>query len=109
VIAALQDCNLSASQFVLSILQSQQYNGHHLVEDLLVHCNEIFDAFIEHPSRQVDTLQYANRATREQYVREIKLILSEEGGWHFGPSHTTTQQVEDFSIEEMSREMQCCA
>ncbi|KAG1726519.1 uncharacterized protein EDB91DRAFT_1061580 [Suillus paluster] len=98
VIAALQDCNLSASQFIISILQNQQYNGHHLVEDLLVHCNEIFDAFIEHTS-----------PTREQYIREIKLNSSEEGGWHFGPSHTTTQQVEDFSVKEMDREMQSCA
>jgi hypothetical protein len=84
VIAVLQDCNLSASQFILSILQSQQYNGHHLVEDL-VHCNEIFNAFIKHPSHQANTLQYANKATREQYIREIRLISAEEGGWHFRP------------------------
>lgn len=53
-------------------------------------------------------MQYANKATREQYIREIKLILA-EGGWHFRLSHMTTQQVEGFSIEEMGREMQSCA
>ncbi|KAG2041279.1 hypothetical protein BDR03DRAFT_979686 [Suillus americanus] len=46
---------------------------------------------------------------RKQYIKEIKSISSEEAGWHFGPSHATTQQVEDFNIEEMGREMQSCA
>ncbi|KAG0697701.1 hypothetical protein DFH29DRAFT_878509 [Suillus ampliporus] len=109
MIAALHNCNLSASQFIISILRSQQYNGHHVVEDLLVHCDEIFDAFIDHPSRGAETLQHTNQAMREQYIKEIKSISSEEAGWHFGPSHTTTQQVEDFNIEEMGREMQSCA
>ncbi|KAG1731026.1 hypothetical protein EDB19DRAFT_1912702 [Suillus lakei] len=56
-----------------------------------------------------ETLQHTNQAMREQYIKEIKSVSSEEAGWHFGLSHTTTQQVEDFNIEEMGREMQSCA
>ncbi|KAG2146407.1 uncharacterized protein EDB93DRAFT_1149001 [Suillus bovinus] len=92
VIAVLHDCNLSASQFIISILQSQQYNGHHVVKDLLVRCDEIFDAFIDHPSRGAETLQCMNQAMRKQYIKEIKSISSEEADWHFGPSHATMQQ-----------------
>ncbi|KAG1722951.1 hypothetical protein EDB19DRAFT_1645528, partial [Suillus lakei] len=86
-----------------------QYNGHHVVEDLLVCCDEIFDAFIDHPSRGAETLQHTNQAMRKQYINEIKSISLEEAGWHFGPSHATMQQVEDFNIKEMGRKMQSCA
>ncbi|KAG2120928.1 uncharacterized protein F5147DRAFT_766804 [Suillus discolor] len=108
VIATLQECNLSASQFIISILRCQKYHRHHLAEDLLVHSDEIIEALIKHPSRQDNKSQpTANHdALRQQYITEIKLISSEEVGWHFGPSHATTQQLEEFSIEEMGTEMQ---
>ncbi|KAG2064074.1 hypothetical protein BDR04DRAFT_996511, partial [Suillus decipiens] len=108
VIAALQDCNSSASQFIVSILQSQQYNGHHVVQDLLTCCDEIFNAFIHHPSHQAGALQCTNQVMRELYIQEIKSISSEEAGWHFGPSHATTDQVKDFDIEEMGIQIQTC-
>ncbi|KAG1888770.1 hypothetical protein F4604DRAFT_1533668, partial [Suillus subluteus] len=108
VIAMLQDCNLSASQFIISILKCQKYHGHHLAEDLLVRSDEIIEALIKHPSWQDNKSQTTAScdALREQYITEIKLISSEEGGSHFGPSHATIQQLEEFSIEEMGTEMQ---
>jgi len=36
-------------------------------------------------------------------------MSSERAGWHFGASSTTTKQLEDFSIEEMAREMETSA
>ncbi|KAG2050830.1 hypothetical protein BDR06DRAFT_890960, partial [Suillus hirtellus] len=108
VIATLQECNLSASQFIILILRCQKYHGHHLAEDHLVHSDEIIEALNKHPSRQDNKSQPTanHNALRQQYITEIKLISSEEAGWHFGPSHATTQQLEEFSIEEMGTEMQ---
>ncbi|KAG1906319.1 uncharacterized protein F5891DRAFT_1182571 [Suillus fuscotomentosus] len=108
VIASLRDCNLSASQFIISILKCKIYQGHYLAEDLLLHSDEIFEALIQHPSRQDNKSlpTVIHDTLRKQYFTEIKTISSEEGGWHFGPLHATTQQLEEFSMEEMGLEMQ---
>ncbi|KAI5982402.1 hypothetical protein EDD15DRAFT_2144998, partial [Pisolithus albus] len=43
------------------------------------------------------------------YRAELKEITSEDRGWHFGALNVTTKQLEEFSIDDMARDMEICA
>ncbi|KIJ58556.1 hypothetical protein HYDPIDRAFT_68993, partial [Hydnomerulius pinastri MD-312] len=106
VIETLERCQITASQFVLSILTHRQYNDHPVVKDLLLHSPNILSAFLKHPSNDDKLLQCSAELIRNSYLRELRDIASEESGWHFGASSATTKQLEEFSIEEMARDME---
>ncbi|KAG2111453.1 hypothetical protein DEU56DRAFT_920025 [Suillus clintonianus] len=105
----LERDSIAPSQFILSLLTSRQYNNHHIVRDLVAHSPDILAAFLRHPSKE-DTFENSVRQlVHEQYITNIREMSSERAGWHFGASSTTTKQLEDFSIEEMAREMETSA
>ncbi|KAG1860246.1 hypothetical protein DFJ58DRAFT_619037, partial [Suillus subalutaceus] len=98
------------SQFIISILESQHYEGHLIVEDLFMRFNDTFSAFVGYSLLiEVKSLPRAKSMLRQQYMDEIILLSSEEGGWHFGALHATTKQLEAFSVDEMAIDMASCA
>jgi hypothetical protein len=76
------DLNI-ASQFVLSLLTCRQLDDHHVVKDFMVHSADILTAFLQHPSKVFTRL--AHKLLQEQYITDVRKILSENSGWHFGP------------------------
>ncbi|KAI5982251.1 hypothetical protein EDD15DRAFT_2181145 [Pisolithus albus] len=62
--------------------------------------------------RCADDKRLFKRATDVQkgiYRAELKEITSEDRGWHFGALNVTTKQLEEFSIDDMARDMEICA
>jgi hypothetical protein len=108
-IDVLERNSITASQFILSLLTCRQFNNHHVVQDLVAHSPDILTAFLRHPSKEDAFINSAHRLVREQYITDIRKMSSEDAGWHFGASSTTTKQLEDFSIEEMAQEMETSA
>src|SRR6267154_5621536 len=105
----LERNSITASQFILSLLTSRQFNNHHIVRDLVAHPPDILTAFLWHPSKEDTFVNSAHQLIHEQYITDIWEMSSERAGWHFGASSTTTKQLEDFSIEEMAQEMETSA
>ncbi|KAJ8591097.1 hypothetical protein M405DRAFT_932356 [Rhizopogon salebrosus TDB-379] len=104
IIDILERSNVTASQFVLSLLTCRQLDNHHVVKDLVAHSADILTAFLQHPSKVFT--HSAHKLLQEQYITDVRKISSENAGWHFGASNATTKQLEDFSIEEMAEEME---
>jgi len=110
IIRTLEECNLSVSQFIISILESQHYKGHLIIEDLFMRFDDIFCAFVRYSLlTEAKPLQRAKLMLRQQYMDEIKHLSSEEGGWHFGALHATIKQLEVFSVDKMAVDMASCA
>lgn len=56
VIRTLEECNLSTSQFIILILESQYFKGHLIVEDLFMRFDDIFSAFVRYsPAKSLQT------------------------------------------------------
>ena len=106
VFEALESCQITASQFFLSVLTHRQYDNHPVVKDLLLHSPDILSAFLMHPSKNNKSLQHSAEFIKDSYLRELRDVVSEESGWHFGASNATTKQLEDFDIEDMARDME---
>jgi len=106
ILKALECCQLTASEFVLTLLTSKQYKDHHLVHDLLTHATDVLDIFLQHPVTRDNVIRHSCDITKCTYLREIHVLASAESGWHFGVSNSSTKQLEDFSLEEMALQME---
>ena len=108
VVQALQHHGVTLSDFCLDLLASQAYNRHPIVIDLLSRSADLFTALVNHPSlardHQLD--KRAHGFITQGYLAEIKHVAAEESGWHFGVHHSTLKQFEEFSLEDMGRELE---
>ncbi|KIK83703.1 hypothetical protein PAXRUDRAFT_153078 [Paxillus rubicundulus Ve08.2h10] len=84
VLDALKRSQITASQFILSILTQHQYNEHPVVRDLLLHSPDILTAFLRHSRRNHELLQCSTRFVQDSYLRELREVASKDSGWHFG-------------------------
>ncbi|KIK91689.1 hypothetical protein PAXRUDRAFT_796535 [Paxillus rubicundulus Ve08.2h10] len=101
VLRALEQCQITAAELVITLLTSRQYKDHQLVHDLLVCSTDILNAFLQHPVTQDNVIQQSCNIVKHTYLQE--------SGWHFGASNALTKQLEDFSIEDMASKMESCA
>ncbi|KIK81527.1 hypothetical protein PAXRUDRAFT_155936 [Paxillus rubicundulus Ve08.2h10] len=105
VLQALEQCQITAAEFVITLLTSRQYKDHQLVHDLLVCSMDILNAFLQHPVTQDNVIQQSCNIVKHTYLHEIRDLASAESGWHFGASNASTKQLEDFSIEDTASKM----
>jgi len=106
ILEALENCHLTATEFILTLLTSRQYEAHHLVGDLLARATDVLDIYLRHPVTRVNITRHSCDITKRTYLHEIRNLASAESGWHFGASNSSTKQLEDFSLEEMALEME---
>ena len=98
-----------ASQFFQAVLTDRHYHDHPIVKDLLLHSADILGAFLAHPIWDQRFVQRCAELLSSSYLKEIRRIASEDGGWHFSASTATTKQLEDFNLDDMARNLEECA
>ncbi|KIK75455.1 hypothetical protein PAXRUDRAFT_785949, partial [Paxillus rubicundulus Ve08.2h10] len=54
-------------------------------------------------------MQHCAELISDSYLKEICHAVSEDGGWHFEASTATTQQLEDFNLDNMARDIEAHA
>ncbi|KAF8553793.1 hypothetical protein OG21DRAFT_1381420, partial [Imleria badia] len=96
VFDALDRCEISASEFIIALITSQCYQGHHHRHNLILHCSSIFRILLHHPDTRKNLLELSVDILKETYHQELHVLASEDNGWHFGASSATTKQMEDF-------------
>ncbi|KAG1889332.1 hypothetical protein F4604DRAFT_1569200 [Suillus subluteus] len=102
IIIAFESAGIKVSQFILTLLTCQQFNNHTIVRDLLSHSNDIFVAFLKHPTPNSPS---ASHLVQEIYTAEVCRLASKDSGSHFGASSATTEQLEQFNVEDMAQGM----
>ncbi|KAI6097504.1 hypothetical protein F5141DRAFT_1011244 [Pisolithus sp. B1] len=106
VFEALDQCQISVAGLIVALLTSQQYKNHYYVTDLLACSREILHAFSQHPASWHQFAPHLFRIAENMYLQELCCLMSENSGWHFKASNTTTKQLEDFSLKEMAWDME---
>ncbi|KIJ09486.1 hypothetical protein PAXINDRAFT_34447, partial [Paxillus involutus ATCC 200175] len=109
VLEALSRAQITVADLIISLLTSHQYKEDYLVVDLIQRSADIFDAFLQ-PAESRDKFKKCSlHLLNKVYLQEIQTLASEDSGSHFGASHTSTKQLEDFSLEEMVETMRARA
>ncbi|KAF8126322.1 hypothetical protein EV363DRAFT_1401849 [Boletus edulis] len=106
VFDALDRCEISASDFIITLLTSPYYqdHGHHC--NLVSHCSDVFLALLHHSDMHDKLAELCFDAVKETYHQELHVLASEDNGWHFGASRVTTKQMEEFSLTEMAENIE---
>ena len=109
-IEALEKCGFTVSQFLQSLLSTTRYDDHPSVHDLFASSANILLLLFNHPSGNKSSLtRQAREIVHETYRKELKILTSGDSGWHLGAWSATTKQLEDFSLEDMARDMEANA
>ncbi|KAI6111628.1 hypothetical protein EDD16DRAFT_1694167 [Pisolithus croceorrhizus] len=90
IFEALDQCQISVAGLIVALLT---------ITDLLTCSREIPHAFSQHPASQ-------HQIAENTYLQELCCLMSENSGWHFKASNTSTKQLEDFSLKEMAWDME---
>jgi len=108
VLQALETCQLSVSQFLISILTSRKYDNHPLLKDLLENSGAIFSAVVAHPLQDQTNeplIHWCTRNITKTYQSELLSLTSKHAGWHFNARSATTKQLEEFDIKTMAQDI----
>ncbi|KIK26861.1 hypothetical protein PISMIDRAFT_79972, partial [Pisolithus microcarpus 441] len=106
---ALDRCQISVAHFITTLLTHQEYKDHRFVVDLVEHSNEVFNVFLQHPASQDQFTQKSFGVVENMYLQELRCLASEDSSSHFRASSTSTEQLENFSLMTMAREMEAGA
>ncbi|KAI5992687.1 hypothetical protein EDD15DRAFT_2167822 [Pisolithus albus] len=99
VFDALDQCQISVAGLIVTLLTCPQYENHPLVVELVERCGEVFNAFLYHPAGRHQLAPHSFRMVENTYLQELRSLASEDNGWHFRASSTSTKQLEDFSLQ----------
>ncbi|KAJ6518270.1 hypothetical protein C8R47DRAFT_918763, partial [Mycena vitilis] len=97
--------NLNISDFLVSLLGHSAFNDHPSVDHLLIHTEDVLNAFLAHPKSAQPVLHWANSLIKGKYAEAIQNLTRKENGWHFVPTRAAMEKLEEFQIEDMAREM----
>jgi hypothetical protein len=91
---------------VVSLLRDAHFNNHACTADLVQHTSEILNAFARHPQSFQSSMEWANDCMKQKYMQDVKDLSQKANGWHFRALYASEDQLKDFRIEDMARDMQ---
>ncbi|KAJ7081388.1 hypothetical protein B0H15DRAFT_786424, partial [Mycena belliarum] len=100
--------NVTASDFVLTLLERESLRDLPCTSSLLNNAEQIIDAFSKNPASAPSTYVWARKAIQKKTTESIK-ILTANHNWHFNAEHAAAADLEDFKIEAMAAEMKSLA
>ncbi|KAJ6550353.1 hypothetical protein B0H10DRAFT_1850543 [Mycena sp. CBHHK59/15] len=108
----ITDClaweNVSASDFVLTLLERPSWQAHACTTSLVDNAAKIITAFSQNLPSQESTFAWARKSIQKRTSESIKLSAA-NNDWHFNALHASAAQLEDFRIEEMAAKMKALA
>jgi hypothetical protein len=96
--------NVTASDFVLTLLERDSLQANTCTQSLLDNTERIIEAFSKNPVSAPSTYAWARKAIQKSTTQAIK-ILTANDDWHFNAEHASAADLEDFKIEEMAARM----
>ncbi|KAG1766499.1 hypothetical protein EV702DRAFT_980854, partial [Suillus placidus] len=85
----------------------QEIYQSYVVKDILHNRQQIVDALSTSAEESPRTeLKWAMDLVKDICAREMVVLSAKESGYHFDVVHTAPEQLEDFSIEELAKDME---
>ena len=106
VIKSLETHNVTASNFVLLLLQGNRLQDLPCTQNLINQADAILEAFYEHPKSSKSALTWASDLMKSRYAESVQELANKENGWHFGALRASAQKLQEFWIEDMAQKME---
>ena len=106
VLEALEQTELSITDFLVTILSNKHYENHEVVLQLQLNGTDICKALGHLHVGGSYLFDSASEVTTAAYSREVCEASTGDSGSHFNVSRTSLGQLEEFSIEEMGKQME---
>ncbi|KAI0311298.1 hypothetical protein OF83DRAFT_1087802 [Amylostereum chailletii] len=101
--------NISISDFLVTLLNTSELSGHHVVQDLVTKLPSILQVAQSNPASSASALSWAFSATTAIYCDQITTLTQVETGLHFNAKNATAEKLESFSIRRMDATMESTA
>jgi len=96
--------NISLPQFLLTILNSPQYQGHPSTCDATAAAPMILLALLKASPNVIS--DWAHSVVQMQYAQELHDLGSGENEWQFKALHASPEQIEGFQIDHIACEIE---
>ncbi|KAJ7766969.1 hypothetical protein DFH07DRAFT_955088 [Mycena maculata] len=105
LLVAFEHLKLPISTFLVSLLAHIDFKDHPALNHLLIHSDDILNAFLAHPKSSRSVMQWANSLIKGKYAQAVRDLADKDNGWHFVPTRAPMEKLEVFEIEDMVRQM----
>ena len=112
VLEALGQTGLSVTNFLISLVSLDRYKNHPAVVHLMSHGPDLlitlrtFLVNKDEPSLESPRSVASEITMTETYAQKICDASAGENGSHFNVSHTSLNQLEEFSVNDLARQME---
>ena len=94
--------NASIFEFLRSLLNSPSFANHPTVLRFKSDISSIMKLLYDCPGTSSLFVDASHKLMSKRYADEIICLVSKENGWHFSALHTSAEQLQAFSIEDMA-------
>ncbi|KAF7353120.1 hypothetical protein MSAN_01499400 [Mycena sanguinolenta] len=99
---------VTASDFILTLLEQESLKDHECTADLLDNAQRIVKAFSQNSGSTESMYAWARQTIQTKTTEAIKLLTANDA-WHFNAEHASASDLEDFKIEQMAGDMKTLA
>ena len=100
ILATFKDASIY--DFLSSMLASPPLSGHPSVQKLKSDLPDILQELGSHPAMGTSVTEACYKYMMDKYTNEALGLVSKKNGWHFSAQHTSAEQLEAFSLEDMA-------
>jgi len=100
VLTALE--NASIFEFLRSLLNSPSFANHPTMLRFKSDLSSILKLLYDCPRTSTSFVDTSHKLMLKKYADEIISLVSKENGWHFSVHHTSAEQLQAFSLEDMA-------
>ncbi|KAG2126962.1 uncharacterized protein EDB93DRAFT_1271912, partial [Suillus bovinus] len=99
------ELNVSVSAFVISLLESPYEFSQFPINDLAAHFTTILATSLAHPNLNSLIVSWASTLCTERLKQSVVQLSKEENGWHFSATNVLAEQLEEFQLEDMAKDI----
>ena len=105
MLTAFQQCQITLSDLILTVLVNKNLEHHPLLDDLARNIAQVLAALLHNTRTSEQMQQWAHHAMKIRCHRAARKLTRAENGWHFSALRMTANQVREFRIEDMAVQM----
>ena len=106
VLAALAAQKINLADFLISLLGNPYYQDHPVLINLTAWSGDLCTAFYKNRRSSGIIIQWALNTAKQYHSSKILALSDSKHGWHFGAVNATIEQLENFKIEQMAKDLE---
>src|SRR5882762_4364354 len=95
----------SISDFLSSLLESPSLAKHPVVERFRLEVPSVLKLLYNCPGTCTSMVESSHKFMTQKYADEVTCLVSKANGWHFSVQHTSAEQLQAFSLENMAQQL----